>query len=209
MKTIDALNWRYATKKFNPDRKISKQDLEKLREAVNLAPTSYGLQLFKVLEIENPELRARLREASWGQTQITDASQMWVFCSYRSHKPEDVLAFSEKKAAVQGLPAENARKYAEFINNSLAGQSEEAFQNWTAKQTYIALGGLMIACAELGIDSCPMEGFSPEQYDEILGLSEQNLKAAVVVTMGYRSKEDTTALLPKVRKELSHLFDTI
>jgi nitroreductase/dihydropteridine reductase len=162
--------------------------------------------MFKVLEIENPELRAKLKEASWGQSQVTDASQLWVFCSYQSHNPADVIAFSTRKAKVQSLPSENAQKYAEFVNQSLSNQPVEAFQNWTEKQTYIALGGLMIACAELGIDSCPMEGFSADQYDEILGLSAQNLKAAVVVTMGYRSDEDTTAALPKVRKELSDLF---
>lgn len=201
--------WRYATKKFDSSKKVSSSDLDKIKRAVQLAPTSYGLQLFKVLVIENEETREKLKPASWGQTQITDASHLLVFCT-----PDDVYDahlddFVQLKADNLGIPAENLKGYGDFIKGKMAELSKEEKQVWMSKQTYIALGNLMSMCAELKIDACPMEGFEKASYDEILNLSEKNLTSSVVVTIGYRSDEDTTKDAPKTRRAVSDLFEVV
>lgn len=206
---LEDLNWRYATKKFDPNKKISAEDFETIKEAINLSPTSYGLQLYKVLIVEDEEIRKQLQPASWGQSQIVDADKLFVFCNYKNIKDEDIIEFADLKAEKLGMPKEKMKGYSDFIIAKLGERTAEENANWTAKQAYIALGNLMHACAALRIDSCPMEGFEADKYDEILGLSAQNLEAAVVATVGYRSEEDQTAYAPKVRKALSEVFHTV
>ena len=209
MKLIEALKWRYATKKFDPARKVALSDIEKLKEAIQLSASSYGLQLYKVLIIEDPAIRAKLRPASWDQSQIEDASQLFVFCNYTQIDTTDINAFIELKAKEQGRKFEDLKGYGEFINKKLAAQTPEEKGNWTAKQTYIALTHLLAACAELRIDTCPIEGFEPEKYNEILGLTSRGLNAAVVAAIGYRSESDPSQHTNKVRKPLDELFEHI
>lgn len=207
MEFIKNLEWRYATKKFDTQKKVSPEDLEKIKEAIQLSASSYGLQLYKVLIIEDEETRERLKPASWGQSQITDASHLLVFCNYAKVSNEQIDEFIELKARVQGIAVDNIKGYGEFIKGKLAEQSPLQVDHWTARQTYIALGNLLAACAELKIDACPMEGFEPEKYNEILGLTEKGLSAAVIATIGYRSEEDQTQHAKKVRKPLELLFE--
>jgi nitroreductase/dihydropteridine reductase len=207
MKLIENLQWRYATKKFDATKKVSQEDLENIKEAIRLSASSYGLQLYKVLVIEDPDIRKALREASWGQPQITDASHLFVFCNYASVQEADVDAYLELKADTQGLDIKNLKGYGDFMKDKLVSLSAEVQKNWTVRQTYIALGNLLAACAELRIDSCPMEGFDPARYDEILGLKEKGLTTAVVASIGYRSEEDQTQDQPKVRKAKEQLFE--
>ncbi|MCE2612619.1 NAD(P)H-dependent oxidoreductase [Flavobacteriaceae bacterium D16] len=209
MKLIENLQWRYATKKFDATKKVSQEELENIKEAIRLSASSYGLQLYKVLVIEDPDIRKSLREASWGQPQITDASHLFVFCNYASVQEADVDAYLELKADTQGLDIKNLQGYGDFMKDKLVSMSPEVQKNWTVRQTYIALGNLLAACAELQIDSCPMEGFDPVQYDEILGLKEKGLTTAVVASIGYRSEEDQTQDLPKVRKATNVLFESV
>ena len=209
MKLIENLQWRYATKKFDATKKVSQEDLENIKEAIRLSASSYGLQLYKVLVIEDPDIRKALREASWGQPQITDASHLFVFCNYASVQEADVDAYLELKADTQGIDIKSLQGYGDFMKDKLVSLSPEVQKNWTVRQTYIALGNLLAACAELRIDSCPMEGFDPVQYDEILGLKEKGLTTAVVASIGYRSEEDQTQDLPKVRKSANVLFESV
>lgn len=209
MKLLEALKWRYATKKFDSTKKISESDLEQIKEAVRLSASSYGLQLFKVLLIEDAELRGKLQAASWNQAQITDASQLFVFCNYTKVKPENIDEYIDLKAKTQGIDVNLLTDYADFMKNTIGGMPEEVQAIWTAKQTYIALGNLLAASAELGIDACPMEGFVAKQYNEILGLDEKGLNAAVIATVGYRSSEDETQGMPKVRKSSEDLFELL
>lgn len=209
MKLLEALKWRYATKKFDSTKKISESDLEQIKEAVRLSASSYGLQLFKVLVIEDAELRGKLQAASWNQPQITDASQLFVFCNYTKVTPENIDEYIELKAKTQGIDVNLLTDYADFMKNTIGGMPEEVQAIWTAKQTYIALGNLLAASAELGIDACPMEGFVAEQYNEILGLDKKGLNAAVIATVGYRSSEDETQGMPKVRKSSEDLFELL
>lgn len=207
MELIKNLKWRYATKKFNPGKKVSNEDLEKIKEAVQLSASSYGLQLYKILIVEDPKLREKLKPVSWGQGQITDASHLFVFCSYSAVKDEDIDSYIKLKADAQGIDPGTLAGYGDFMKSKISEKTDSEKTDWAAKQTYIALGNLLAACAELNIDACPMEGFEAEQYNEILGLSERGLNAAVVATIGYRADDDQAQNSPKVRKPLESLFE--
>ena len=209
MELIDSLNWRYATKKFDPTKKVSAEDLALIKEAVRLSASSYGLQLYKVLVIEDAEIREQLKPASWGQTQITDASHLFVFCNYADVQDGDIDAYINLKAETQGLDVESLKDYGNMMKGSMSGLSAAQKAIWTAKQTYIALGNLLAVCSLMRIDACPMEGFEAAKYNEILGLTEKGLNASVIATVGYRSDEDKTQFLKKVRKPEESLFESI
>ena len=208
MGVVDNLKWRYATKRFNKDKKIPIEEIEYLKEAVSLIPSSNGLQPYKVLIVDNNEIREKLREASWGQPQITEASHIFIFCNFTEYGPDKVNSFIRLSAETNNYPPESSKDYEVSLNAQIAAKSPEQLSNWTAKQAYIALGSLITAASELKIDSCPMEGFLPKKYDEILGLRER-LTAAAVCALGYRSDEDQNRLLKKVRKPIGELIETI
>ncbi|MEG0852054.1 NAD(P)H-dependent oxidoreductase [Flavobacterium plurextorum] len=206
---LENLNWRYATKKFDATKKISAADLNTLKEAVRLAASSYGLQPFKVVLVENPEIREKLKAAAWGQTQITDASNLFVFANDLNAGPESVAAYIKNISETRGLPTEALGGFADMMNGVISNLSQEAKNIWTSKQTYIALGTLLAAAAELKIDATPMEGFNPAQFNEILGFDKLGLNAAVIATVGYRHDEDEAQHYKKVRKSQEELFITI
>lgn len=206
---LENQNWRYATKKFDASKKISETDLNFLKEAIRLSSSSYGLQLYKILIIENPEIRTKLQAASWGQSQISDASQVIVFANFTHANNDDIDAYLKNVAETRGIPTESLSGYGDFMKTSIGYKSAEDINIWNEKQTYLALGNLLNAAAELKIDVCPMEGFDAKQYNEILGLSALGLNAAVVATIGYRSDEDATQNYKKVRKSNEDLFITL
>ncbi len=209
MNIIDSLNWRYATKQFDLSKKISQTNLKQLKESVRLSASSYGLQLYKVLIIENKSIKEQLKSASYNQIQITDSSHLFVFCNYTNVNNNHVDEYLSLKAEKQNLKIDDLQGYGDFIKGALSYKSKEEMNNWTAKQTYIALANLLVASAELKIDTCPLEGFEPEKYNKILGLTDKGLNAAVVVAVGYRSTEDQTQFASKVRKLEDLLFETI
>ncbi|WP_010520864.1 NAD(P)H-dependent oxidoreductase [Aquimarina agarivorans] len=209
MNLLENLKWRYATKKFDSSKKVKESDLNKLKEAIQLSASSYGLQLYKVLIIEDEELKKKLKPASWDQPQITDCSHLFVFCNYAKVVDKNIDDYISLKSKIQDIEIENLEGYSSFMKNTINTFSEDMQQVWTAKQTYIAMGNLLTACAELKIDACPMEGFDAEKYNEILDLNAKGLSAAVITTVGYRSSEDATANAPKVRKPIDDLFETI
>ncbi|MEO2050912.1 MAG: NAD(P)H-dependent oxidoreductase [Allomuricauda sp.] len=209
MKFIENQEWRYATKKFDPSQKVNNSDLQKLQRAVQLSASSYGLQLYKILVIEDPELRERLKAASWNQSQITDASHLFVFCNYTDRNEQHIDDYMQLVSDTQGTPVEDLKGYADFIKQSLSGMTDLEWHNWAEKQTYLALANLLNAAAELGIDACPMEGFEPDKYNEILGLGALGLNAALIAPIGYRSSEDHTQFRKKVRKPKELLFEMI
>ena len=206
MKIIEHLQWRYATKKFDPTLKVSEEAIGQLKKVIQLAATSYGLQAFKVLIITDPAIKKQLQAASWKQSQVVDASHLIVFCNCKEVTDEQIDTFIQLKSGVQKIPLEALDGYGNFMKSKLGELTANEINEWTAKQTYIALGKLLVACAELKIDTCPMEGFEPEKYDEILGLTAQNLTASVVAAIGYRSEEDKAQFAPKVRKAMEELF---
>ena len=200
-------NWRYATKKFDSSKKISKKEMEILKESIRLSPTSYGLQLFKVFVIEDENLKSELKKASYNQSQISDSSALFVFCNFTKVKESDINDFIKLKSSVQGIELSTLNKYGDFLKSTLLNKPENETAVWTANQVYIALGNLMTSCAALKIDSCPIEGFQSEKYNTILGL--KNMNSAVIAAIGYRSSEDKSQNENKVRKKSNSLFDHI
>ena len=206
---LDNLNWRYATKKFDATKKISSADLNTLKEAVRLAASSYGLQPYKVVIVENPEIREQLKAAAYGQTQITDASQIFIFANDLNAGAESVDAYIKNISETRGVPADALAGFADMMKGTIANLSQDAKNIWTAKQTYIALGTLLAAAAELKIDATPMEGFNAAAFNEILGFDKLGLNASVIATVGYRHDEDDAQHYKKVRKSHEELFITI
>lgn len=206
---IKDANWRYATKKFDATKKISLEDLASLKEAIRLTASSYGLQPYKVLIVENPDLRAQLQPVSWGQSQIVDASHLLVFANIINFGEKEIDATINNMATTRSLPLEALQGYGDFMKSKLVSLPEDVKNTWTSKQTYLALGNLLNAAAELKIDVTPMEGFEPEKYNEILGLEKLGLNASLVATIGYRHEEDATQHYAKVRKSEEELFVTI
>ena len=206
---LENQNWRYATKKYDASKKITTEDLNTLKEAIRLSSSSYGLQLYKVFIVDNPELRAQLQPAAWGQTQITEASHLFVFANQTTVDAEDIEGYLKNAEQTRSLPAGTLNGYGDFMKGSLLNLPEDAKKVWTAKQTYLALGNLLNAAAELKIDATPMEGFDPAQFNTILGLDKLNLNAAVVAAVGYRQEEDDTQHYKKVRKSNEDLFITL
>ncbi|RXR28310.1 NAD(P)H-dependent oxidoreductase [Flavobacterium piscinae] len=198
--------WRYATKKFDATKKISSEDLETLKEAIQLSTSSYGLQPYKIFVIENPELRAKIQPAAWGQSQITDASQLLVFANITNFGETEIDNYINLMAETRGITAESVKGYADFMKMKITTLPEEQRNTWTSKQTYLALANLMNAAAELKIDVTPMEGFEPEKVNEILGLEKLGLHASLLATIGYRHEEDATQHYKKVRKPKNELF---
>ena len=203
---ITNANWRYATKKFDATKKISKQDLETLKEAIRLSASSFGLQPYRVLIIENPELRARLQPAAWGQSQIVDASQLIVFANITNFGETEIDVSIANTTKTRGLPADALKGYGDFMKSKIVVLPEDVRNTWASKQTYLALGNLMNAASELKIDVTPMEGFEPAQVNEILGLGRLGLNATLLATIGYRHEEDATQHYAKVRKSNEELF---
>ncbi|WOK07341.1 NAD(P)H-dependent oxidoreductase [Imperialibacter roseus] len=206
MNLIDKLNWRYATKIFDPHKKVSGHDLAFLKEAIRLSVSSYGLQLYKVLIIENDDIREELRKASWNQSQITDASHLFVFCNYIRNYDQHVDSYIRRIIELQGKSDDGLKQYGEFIKKTIADMPTEERKSWSEKQTYLALNNLLMACAELKIDACPMEGFDKQAYNRLLGLDELGLNASVIAPVGYRSDNDETQERQKVRKSMEELF---
>ncbi|MFN4026932.1 MULTISPECIES: NAD(P)H-dependent oxidoreductase [Flavobacterium] len=203
---IKNANWRYATKKFDATKKVSDTDLQTLKDAIRLSASSYGLQPYQVILVENPELRAQLQPAAWGQAQIVDASHVLVFANVTNIGDAEIDAYLNNMAETRGLPLDALQGYGDFMKSKISSLSAEQKNTWTSKQTYLALGNLLNAAAELNIDVTPMEGFEPEKVNEILGLNEKGLNASLIATIGYRHAEDATQNYAKVRKSEQELF---
>jgi nitroreductase len=207
---LGQLNWRYATKQFDPTRKISAQDWAALEAALLLTPSSGGLQPWQFIVVTDPAVRAKLLPASYGQAQITDASHLIVFASKRNFGEADVDAFIKHTAATRGVSAESLAPFrGMLVGGIVQSMDEKARDAWARNQAYIALGNFLTSAALLGIDACPMEGFDRVQYDEILGLNAKGFATAVIATVGYRASTDKYASAPKVRFPKEQVFTRI
>ncbi|TAJ17666.1 MAG: NAD(P)H-dependent oxidoreductase [Planctomycetota bacterium] len=193
-----ALEWRYAVKKFDTARSIPAVTWQALEHALVHAPSSYGLQPWRFVVVSDPALRAKLREVSWKQPQVTDASHFVVFAARVGVGDADVRRYAEHIAAVRGVSLESLAGFQGMMSKAIAGMGERA-DAWTARQTYIALGTLLTSAAVLGIDACPMEGLDGPRYDELLGLAPLGYRALCAAALGYRAADDANAALRKVR----------
>lgn len=206
---IDDLNWRYATKKYDSEKRISPADFEIICQSLRLVPSSYGLQPLKYIVVNDKSKREKLLPLAYNQPQITDASHLIVICSYRNISPKIVGDHLSLMSETRNIPLEDLSKFGENMNASFEKFSAEELCEWTAKQAYISLGHIMHTCANLRIDATPMEGFNKSSFDETLNLVSKNLQSVLLLAVGYRSPEDNLARLAKVRKSTEDLFETI
>lgn len=206
MKLIENLKWRYATKKFDTSRKVSTHEIGLIKESVQLAASSYGLQPYRVLEIKSMAIREKLRPLCWNQSQITDASHLFLFCNYSNISELDIDYLVKLKAEINGLEINTFSGYGNFIKEKIEEKTPIEIVHWTAKQTYIALTNAIQACAELQIDSTPMEGFAVEKVNDLLQLAPQGLNACVLLAVGYRDNNDLALHSKKMRKPIDRIF---
>lgn len=196
---LESLNFRYATKVFDPTRKIEAETWAALETSLILTPSSFGLQPWRFIVVDSPEIREKLKASSWGQSQVTDASHLIVFTVRTDLSQKDIDAWIRRLSEVQDTPLENLAGYAGMISSFSSNMSQSEKQAWNTRQVYIALGQLMTAAAVMKIDTCPLEGISPGDYNEILGLTDSGYTAVVACALGYRSTDDTYAKAKKAR----------
>ena len=213
MNIIDSLKWRYATTDFDSSKKLSDEQLENLKKIVRLSPSSWGFQFYKIIVVEDQDLKKKLLPAAYNQSQITDCSHLFIFCSYKEVFESDI----DKLIADMHETRKNDKDYDEKGINSYGEGSKDIILKmdkakqleWLKKQCYIALGQLMVGCAEMRVDACPMEGFKNEEFDEILDLKDKNLLTAVILPVGFRKSKDKYQYRSKFRKPSKDLFEDI
>ena len=203
---LAALRWRYATKRFDPARIIAATTWHSLEESLVLTPSSFGLQPWKFLVINNPAVRADLLKESWHQPQVTEASHYVVLTARTDLDSTDIDGWMKCMTEIQGSSLEAVAPLRGMIEGFSQGMSHEARHAWNIRQTYIALGQLMASAAVLGIDACPMEGISTAGYDQVLGLEGSGYAAVVACALGYRAADDKYAAIPKARFERSKVI---
>lgn len=206
MSTLAAMQWRYATKKFDRQKSLNADQLGTLLETVRLSPSSFGLQPYRLINVEDAALRERIQQAAMGQPQIVDGSHLIVFAVDKQLDGADVESFIDNAAAARKLPRESlAAREAQIVAAVNKLDTKERLA-WAQKQAYLALGVLLSAAAAAGIDACPMEGFDVAAVDEILGLEQLRLTATVFAVLGHRAEDDPMAAMAKVRKPLDQLL---
>lgn len=203
MNIIDSLKWRYAVKKFDTNKNLSEKQIETLKEAFNLTATSYGLQPLKLVIIKNKKIQEKLVPFSWNQQQILQASHLLVICIKDNYTTKEVENYFNLVQKIRNTPDEVINPFKKFLTAEIAKKTQEELYVSNKNQAYIALGNLLTVCASQKIDSCPMEGFTPEKYDEILDLTKDNLKSVLVLPVGFRASDDYMKDLTKVRKNIS------
>ncbi len=204
MNTTEALKWRYSVKKYSTQ-KVSEEDIRQIVEATNLSASSAGLQPYRIVLVENPEMRARLAEGGFNP-QIAEASHLLVFAAIDNLSASHVNEYMQRVADTRGIPVSSLDAFREKLTTNISGKTPEENLAWATKQAYIGLGTAMVAAAELRVDSTPMEGFHPAKFDEVLGLKEKGLRSVVLLALGYRDTEkDPFVNAAKVRLPLNEL----
>jgi nitroreductase len=203
MSIIEKLNWRYATKKFDTTKQLSDSQLEILKEAFNLTALSYGLQTLKMVVVSDKSIRENLVALAFGQRQVADASHLLVLCIQNEIDTDDVEEHFDTVKAIRNTPDEILDPFKEQLKSTIETMPDSKKSDWATKQAYIALGNLMTVCAVEEIDSCPMEGFLPEELDKVLNLDKYELKSVLLLPVGFRAEDDMFASLKKVRKPIS------
>jgi nitroreductase len=207
---LDALHWRYATKLFDTKRKIPADTWALIEQTLVISPSSYGLQPYRFLVINDPKIRESLLPHAWNQRQVVDASHYVVFAARVQMTEADVDTWIQRISAVRGAPADSLAQYrGAMVGDLVHGARSKWSHEWAARQAYIALGNVLTCAALLGVDAGPMEGFNPPEFDKVLGLEGSEFKSVVTCAFGYRSAEDKYAAAPKVRFETRDLIKTI
>ena len=206
MKTIKSLKWRYACKKFNPDKRLSDKKIKRLQKAFKLTATSFGLFPLKMIVIEAKKTKNVLLEHAYHQKQITDCSHLLVICIDTKINDKTIDNHFELEKNKRGVKDEDISNFRQNLKDSFAKQTETEKEQGNKNQAYIALGNLMTVCALEKIDACPMEGFNSQKFDELLDLNSLNLKSVLLLPVGYRAEDDFMSKLKKVRKPLKEVI---
>lgn len=199
MNTLEKLHWRYATKQFDPAKKLTEEQVQLLLESLRLAPSSYGLQPWKFILVTDPTVREQLRAAADNQPQVTDASHFIVLAVPREVTPALVDQYMNSIVETRGVTLESLQLFRDRIVQTISKRTEEENHNWSIRQAYIALGMALGVAAVEQIDTCALEGFNPDMFDTILGLSEHGFTAVVALAAGFRAVDDAAADRKKVR----------
>jgi len=205
MNLVESLNWRYATKKFDSSKTVDSDVFTRIMESTNLTATSLGLQAYNIIVVTNSELKNKLVEASYGQTKVAEASHFVIFAARTDINENYIEKYVNYAGEIRKMPSQEIEGFKQMVGGFINHLDEDAKINWASKQCYIALGTLLTACATEKVDSCPMEGFVADKFDEILGLKAKNLKSVVAAAVGFRSNEDFTQNFKKIRKPLSEM----
>lgn len=201
--TIHDLQWRYATKKFDPSKKLSEGQINILKESFNLTATSYGLQPIKLLVIENETVKKDLVSLTMHQKQVQDASHVLIFCVVTDMDADYITHYFERVQKTRGTSKTILAPFRDILIREFEQKDTEAIFAWAKNQAYLAMGNLLTVCANEKIDSCPIEGFEPESYDAYLKLEEKGLRSVLVMPVGYRAEDDFFADMKKVRREIT------
>lgn len=200
MSLIEQFNWRYATKKFDATKKVSQENVDNIIEAIRLAPTSSGLQPFKVIVITNQELKNKIVPISYGQEIVADCSHLIVFAAWDNYTDDRIEHIYDITTAERNQPADRYDAYKNRLKTNYGSRPAQVNFEHAARQAYIALGFAMAEAAVLKIDSTPMEGFSTADLDQLLNLQEQGLKSVLMLPIGYRDEvNDWLQTMKKVR----------
>lgn len=203
---LDALEWRYAVKKFDDKASLTEQQILEVKKVFNLSASSYGLQPYKMIVVQNPELKEKLVPASFGQQQISQSAAILVFAVRTDFGMDYIDQFFKDMSTKRQIPLENLEGYKNFMKGSFANKSEDEISSWATKQVYLTMGHMLASLAALQIDACPMEGLDPQAYDKILDLDAKQLKTIIAMPIGVRAPDDTSATALKVRKDLSDII---
>ncbi|QNJ99060.1 NAD(P)H-dependent oxidoreductase [Constantimarinum furrinae] len=204
--TIEKLKWRYATKKFDPSKILSEEKLNVLKESFNLTATSYGLQPLKMVVISDARLKSELVPLTMSQTQVRDASHVLVLCTENIVDKKYIKQHFSRVEATRNTPRAILQPFELFLVDEFSEKNPEDIAQWMAKQAYIAMGNLLTVCALEDIDACPIEGFEPQKYDEILQLRSLGLRSVLVLAVGYRDETDMFSQLKKVRRGVGNVI---
>lgn len=202
MEIIKAMQWRYATKKFDAERILPVDKITKLKKAFNLTATSYGLQPLKMVVVQDKPLQEELRKVSFNQQQVATASHVLVICIEKKIGRAFIENYFRHVRDIRQTPDEVLSPFVNSLVDDFENKPNEEIRIWATHQAYLVLGALLTACAVEEIDSCPMEGFEPEKFDDLLELGEHNLQSVLVLPVGYRSLNDPFADMKKVRRPL-------
>lgn len=204
--TIHKLKWRYATKHFDSSRKLSEEKLEILKQTFNLTATSYGLQPVKMIVVSNQEIKNQLMPLTYNQPQVRDASHVLILCVESEIDTDFITDHFKRVEETRKTSREILDRFEKNLVEIFNGWSNDEIKQWMINQLYLTLGALLTVCAVEKIDSCPMEGFQPKEYDKLLGLDEMGLESVIVLPVGYRNESDFFLSLKKVRRGIDELI---
>jgi len=203
---LERLKWRYATKKFDASKRLSEEKLSILKESFNLTATSYGLQPLKMVILSNPDLKKLLVPITMDQAQVENASHVLVICTETKIDSDYIKDHFNLVVKIRSTPREILSSFEEYLVSSFSDKQSDELNIWSTNQAYLALGNLLTVCAIEKIDACPIEGFDPDKYDELLQLNEKGLQSVIVLAVGYRADDDMFSGFDKVRRGVDEVI---